>query len=130
KKLVRAATDITGFGFLGHLANLCRASKVSAEIFADRVPVISAEIFRLIACDCVPGGTRDNSKAAAKFSNLGSTSTAERTLLADAQTSGGLLLSVRKSQLPQVLRVLKKHRTPCAAVVGRITPRKANLICT
>ena len=130
KKLVRAATDITGFGFLGHLANLCRASKVSSEIFANHVPAISAEIFRLIARDCIPGGTRDNSKAAAKISNLKSTSTAERTLLADAQTSGGLLLSVRESQLPQVLRVLKKYRTPCAAVVGRITRRKANLICT
>src|SRR5205814_3252453 len=55
KKLVRAATDVTGFGLIGHLANLCRASKVSAEIFSDRVPAISDEIFELIDRDCIPG---------------------------------------------------------------------------
>src|SRR5438270_8759307 len=53
KKLVRAATDITGFGLLGHLANMCRASKVSAEIFVERVPVISDEIFELIKRGCI-----------------------------------------------------------------------------
>jgi selenide,water dikinase len=130
KKLICAATDVTGFGLLGHLANMCRASKVSAEIFVDRVPAISAEISRLIARDCIPGGTRDNLKTAAKTSDLRSTSTAERTLLADAQTSGGLLLSIRESHLSHVLRILKKRRTPSAAVIGRITRRKANLICT
>ncbi len=62
KRLVRAATDVTGFGLLGHLANMCRASKVSAEIFTERVPAISDEISTLIARDCIPGGTRDNLK--------------------------------------------------------------------
>lgn len=129
RKLVRAATDVTGFGLLGHLANMCRASKVSAEIFPERIPAISDEIFDLIKRDCIPGGTRDNLKTATKIADLRSTSPAERILLADAQTSGGLLLSVRKSQLPKVLRILKKARTPCAAVIGRITRRRARLIC-
>src|SRR5437588_1496583 len=53
----RAATDITGFGLLGHLANMCRASKVSAEISPDCTPAISDEIFELIKRDCIPGGT-------------------------------------------------------------------------
>ena len=130
KRLVRAATDITGFGLLGHLANMCRASKVSAEIFPDRVPVISDEIFELIERDCIPGGTRDNLQAARPTTDLRSASLAQRTLLTDAQTSGGLLLCVRKSALPKVLRVLKKSRTPCAAVIGRITRRHKPLICT
>ncbi len=130
RKLVCAATDITGFGLLGHLSNMCRASKVSAEIFPDRIPPISAEIFKLIEGGCVPGGSRDNLKEAAKTSDLRSASLPQRILLTDAQTSGGLLLSVRESQLPNVIRLLEKARTPCAAVIGRITRRKAKLICT
>jgi selenide,water dikinase len=130
KQLVRAATDVTGFGLLGHLANMCRASEVSAEIFPERVPAISDEIFELIDRDCIPGGTRDNLKAASRQADLKGASSLRRTLLTDAQTNGGLLLSVRESQLSSVLRILKKARTPCSVVVGRIIRRKAKLICT
>jgi selenide,water dikinase len=130
KKLVRAATDITGFGLLGHLANMCRASKVSAEIYPDNVPAISEDIFDLIKRDCVPGGTRDNLKAARTTTDLGSASPTQRTLLTDAQTSGGLLLCVPDRSLKKVLAVLKKHRAPCAAVIGRIVRRRNKLICT
>jgi selenide,water dikinase len=129
KRYVRAATDITGFGLLGHLANMCRASKVSAEIFPDRVPAITDEIFKLIKRDCIPGGTRDNLKAATNTADLKSVSPVQRAFLADAQTSGGLLLCVAESALPKVLRVLKKARTPCAAVIGRMTRRRKKLIC-
>src|SRR5213593_58429 len=73
RNLVRAATDITGFGLLGHLANMCRASKVSAEISPDCAPAISDEIFELIKRDCIPGGTRDNLKAARQTADLKST---------------------------------------------------------
>jgi selenide,water dikinase len=130
KRLVRAATDVTGFGLLGHLSNMCRASKVSAEIFPDRVPAISDEIFKLIERDCIPGGTRDNLKAARATTDLKSTAPVRRTLLADAQTSGGLLLCVAESRLSNVFRVLRTSRTPCAAVIGRITRRRKHLICT
>jgi selenide, water dikinase len=129
KCLVRAATDITGFGLLGHLANMCHASKVSAEISPDRAPAISDEIFELIKHNCIPGGTRDNMKAARETADLKSTSSVQRVFLADAQTSGGLLLCVPESRLSKVLRVLKKARTPCAAVIGRITRRRKHLIC-
>jgi selenide,water dikinase len=130
KKLVRAATDITGFGLLGHLANMCRASSVSAEIFKEHIPAISSEIFDLIDHECVPGGTRDNLKAARETTDLRSVSQSQRILLADAQTSGGLLLCVRESSLPKVHRVLARLRTPSAAVIGRIMRRRKHLICT
>ena len=130
KKLVRAATDITGFGLLGHLANMCRASKVSAEIFPDRVPAISDEIFELIERDCIPGGTRDNLKAARQTSDVKSSSPVQRILFADAQTSGGLLLCVPERSLQKVSAMLKKYRTACAAVIGRTTRRRKHLICT
>ena len=130
RKLVRAATDITGFGLLGHLANMCRASKVSAEIFPKRVPVISDEIFELIERDSIPGGTYDNLKAAAKNTDLRSATRIERILLADAQTSGGLLLCVSESRFAKVAQALKAARTPCGAIIGRITRRRTKLICT
>ena len=130
KNLVRAATDITGFGLLGHLSNICRASKVSAEIFPERVPAIGDEIFDLIDAECIPGGTRDNLKAAARTTDLKSISPIQRTLLADAQTSGGLLLCVPERSLKRVFAILRKYRTPCAAVIGQITRRKAKLLCT
>jgi selenide,water dikinase len=130
KKLVRAATDITGFGLLGHLTNICRASRVSAEILIDRVPAISAEIFELIDRGCVPGGTRDNLKASREIMDLKSASQSQRILLADAQTSGGLLICVPGRSLEKVQGVLKKYRTPCAAVIGRIVNRRKKMICT
>jgi len=130
RKVVRTATDITGFGLLGHLANLCRASKVSAEIFHDRVPVISEEIFDLIESDCIPGGTLDNLKAAVKTTDFQSASQTQRAFLADAQTSGGLLLCVPERSLKKVSAVLRKYRTPSAAVVGQIVRRRTKLICT
>ena len=132
KQLIRAATDITGFGLLGHLTNMCRASKVSAEIFVDQVPPISTEILELIRQrpDCIPGGTRDNLKAARQTADFNATSVTHQTLLADAQTSGGLLLCVSKARLPKVFQVLRKYRTPCAIVIGRILERRTKLICT
>ena len=129
KRLVRAAIDITGYGLVGHLASMCRASKVSAIVDPTRVPRISNEIVDLIARDCVPGGTRDNLKLARRNVDWQTTPQPLRVLLADAQTSGGLLLCVAEPLLAKVLRVLKKAQTPCAAVVGKIVRRHTSLIC-
>src|SRR5437899_12429068 len=59
-RLVRAATDITGYGLIGHLVSLCRASRVSADINPAAVPMISNEIGELIDLGCVPEGSRQN----------------------------------------------------------------------
>ena len=128
-KLIRAAVDITGFGLLGHLASMCRASGVSAEIFADRVPAIAAEVFDLIARDCIPGGSRDNFEPANKFVDWNKTPPLERILLSDAQTSGGLLMAVDPGESKKVLALLRRHRTPCVALIGKIVPRRKRLIC-
>ena len=114
--LVRAATDITGFGLLGHLASMCRASGVSAEIIAGDVPAISQEIFDLIRRDCVPGGTAQNLKTAKPDLEWNKTPIARRVLIADAQTSGGLLLCVSARHLDEVLRRVGQEAT----IVGRI----------
>jgi selenide,water dikinase len=122
--LVRAATDITGFGLLGHLASMCRASGVSAEIEIDAVPAISEEIFRLIARDCIPGGTRQNLKTGGSFVEWSAAPSAQKLLLADAQTSGGLLLAVSPKRLSAVSRILKNR----GIVIGKIIPRIDALI--
>jgi len=118
--LVCGGTDVTGFGLLGHLGSMCRASGVGAEIDARRVPLISQGVFRLIAKDCIPGGSRENLNTANELTAWNGVTEAQKVLLADAQTSGGLLLSVSPHFLDDVLKVLKKCRAPCAAIVGRI----------
>ena len=119
--LVRGATDVTGFGLLGHLASMCRASGVAAEIDAGSVPVLDREVLELIRSGCVPGGTKTNLEAAGEVAEFAEGVTPERRLLlADAQTSGGLLLCVPERKRERVLAMLKAERVLCAAVVGRI----------
>ena len=129
--LVRAATDITGYGLLGHLVSLCRASGVSADIDPNAVPMISDEIGDLIDLGSVPEGTRQNLYATTVVADWRNTDERHKILLTDAQTSGGLLLCVAEAKLEKVLKLLRQARTPCAAVVGRIAPRRRRrpLIC-
>ena len=118
--LVKAAVDITGFGLLGHLAAMCRSSHVGAEIIAREVPVIGKGVSDLIAAGCIPGGSRDNFAYASGFAEWNGVSEAEKILLTDAQTSGGLLLCIPQQRLQLVLTLLKRLKTPCACVIGRI----------
>jgi len=131
-RLVRAATDVTGYGLMGHLISLCRASRVSADVDPTAVPMISNEIGDLIEQGCVPEGSRQNLYATTVLVDWQSTDETRRILLTDAQTSGGLLLCVAKARLEKVLNILRKTRTPCAAVIGKIVPRRRRrpLICT
>src|SRR5205085_8875706 len=89
--LVKGGTDVTGFGLLGHLGSLCRASGVGAELRASAAPVISKEVWDLVAKDCIPGGSRENLTTAESVTRWVGVPAALRCLLADAQTSGGLL---------------------------------------
>src|SRR5437867_2573333 len=90
--LVKGATDVTGYGLLGHLGSMCRASGVGAQLAAGRLPLISDEVFVLVAKDCIPGGSRENLRTASEFTKWDGVSNARKILAADAQTSGGLLL--------------------------------------
>ena len=131
RDLVRAATDITGYGLIGHLVSLCRASGVSADIDPNAVPMISDEISDLIELGSVPEGSRQNLYATTVVVDWRNTDDARRILLTDAQTSGGLLLCIAEAKLEKMLKLLRQARTPCAAVIGRIVPRRPRrpLIC-
>ena len=130
-RLVRAATDVTGYGLMGHLISLCRASGVSAEVDPNAVPMVGDEIADLIEQGCVPGGSRENLVATTVAVDWGNADDSQRILLTDAQTSGGLLLCVPDAKLDKVLGILRQRRTPSAAVVGRIAARRPRrpLIC-
>ncbi len=117
---VHAATDVTGFGLLGHLHNLLRASKVGATLDARAVPVFD-RVRELAGRGAVPGGTERNLAAAEAYTTWEEgVSPIERTMLADAQTSGGLLIAVAPEGL-EGLRAALTRRHARSAVVGEVT---------
>ncbi|MGH7721788.1 MAG: selenide, water dikinase SelD [Candidatus Dormibacteria bacterium] len=112
---VRCATDVTGFGLLGHLFKLARASNVTAIIDADSVPYLEGAR-EALADGFVSGGTRRNLAwvdAHVEWRGRAATAESERLLLADAQTSGGLLIA---GQLDR------------AQVIGELVPRREHSI--
>jgi selenide, water dikinase len=117
---VHAATDVTGFGLLGHLREMCVASGVAAVIDAATVPVI-AGVRDLIARGMVAGGTTRNHAFVAPDVDFGDHPEAEQLLLADAQTSGGLLLAVPPSRTEALVAALQRNGTRAAAPIGHVT---------
>jgi selenide,water dikinase len=117
---VHAATDVTGFGLLGHLRELAAASAVGVDLSASAVPVI-AGVRDLLAAGMVAGGTRRNHASAAASVDFGGLAESEQLLLADAQTSGGLLLSVAPERTGALVDALARRGTLAAAVIGTTT---------
>jgi selenide,water dikinase len=116
---VRAATDVTGFGLLGHLRELCVASGVGAELDARAVPVIDG-VRELLAAGMVAGGTLRNHAFVAPEVDYGPLPETEQLLLADAQTSGGLLLAVAPERAQGLLDACAARGTLVAAAVGTL----------
>ncbi|MFZ5780431.1 MAG: selenide, water dikinase SelD [Pseudomonadota bacterium] len=121
-----AATDITGFGLLGHLGNMLRASSsaagtpIGARLSYAAVPVFD-RVTGFLKEGLCPGGTRRNLDYAAPHARFAdSLSEAQRLLLADAQTSGGLLIAVAPDKVDALVADLKRRGTPAAAVIGSI----------
>lgn len=119
--LCRSATDVTGFGLLGHLGNICKTSKVRAVVNSSMVPVIAPEVLDWIDAGCVPGGTNANLEVAETFTTFAdNVSERIKYLLADAQTSGGLLLCVSPAHLENVLNILRDHDSLSSSIIGEI----------
>jgi selenide,water dikinase len=116
---VSAATDVTGFGLLGHLTNILEASKVAAEIAFDSVPILP-HTRNLASRGVIPGGTQRNLAAADRVEWASELTLSDRYLCVDAQTSGGLLLVVPPEHEATLLAALIEEKTPAAAVIGRI----------
>jgi selenide,water dikinase len=116
---VHALTDITGFGLLGHLRNMTSASKVSAEVWLDAVPVLPAAR-EYVAAGIAPGGTHSNWRFLADWVVYDAALTKEdQLLLCDAQTSGGLLASLPAAQASGLVEALKKKGI-AGSIIGAI----------
>jgi selenide,water dikinase len=122
---VRACTDVTGFGLLGHLGRMLAASGVGAEIDAAAVPLLPGAR-TLVDAGHVPGGTKRNMDAALPSADFDDADGATRILLCDAQTSGGLLAACEAGVVDRVLAGLGDE--PAAAVIGRIVEGPAGRI--
>jgi selenide,water dikinase len=124
---VEAATDVTGFGLLGHLHRMLRASGVAGEVDAARVPFLP-DAAELAAAGFVSGGTRNNEAFLGEHVELeAGLPPVVATLLHDAQTSGGLLLSVAPDRLGGLVTDLRERGIE-PAVVGRVLEGPAGRI--
>ncbi len=115
---VHACTDITGFGLLGHLRNIARASQCLANVRLASVPVIEAA-WTYVREEIAPGGTHANWR----FLNdcvdyAAEIDKASQLVLCDAQTSGGLLIAVAPGDADKLVAELRARSTPCAAIIG------------
>jgi selenide,water dikinase len=112
-----AATDVTGFGLLGHLHGMLRASGLAATVDASAVPFLPGTR-ELAEAGMVPNGSRSNLGFVDPHTDWGELSEAERLMLADAQTSGGLLIAATEGCFGQ-LRLALEERGVMAAEIGQ-----------
>jgi selenide,water dikinase len=126
---VHAMTDVTGFGLLGHLTEMCEGSRVSATIYLASVPLICPDLAEYISEKAIPGGTHRNwasyghkiSVAPQLEDHL------TKTLLADPQTSGGLLFSVAHDRAKEIQQWLKEEHI-MASIIGHASSQKEKFV--
>ena len=117
---VHAATDVTGFGLLGHLRNVTAASGCVGRISARAVPVLEAAA-AYVREGIAPGGTLANKRFLDDWVSYDAdVDEASRILLCDAQTSGGLLIACAPDRAEALVHELNARKTPCAAIVGTL----------
>src|SRR5256886_2101785 len=117
---VHAATDVTGFGLLGHLRTLLEASGVAAEVTAAAVPLLP-RAREAAERGAIPGGTTRNVEGVADaVTYADGVDGTTRLLLADAQPSGGLLIAVAPERADTLVAALGREGTLAAAVIGRV----------
>jgi cysteine desulfurase NifS/selenium donor protein len=116
-----ACTDVTGFGLLGHLREMCAAAGLDAEIDPAVVPVLDG-VAELAAADVVPGGTLDNLEHVSPWVDWSpGVSRVQRLILADAQTSGGLLIAVAPGEAERLIDELGRRGVQAASAIAKFT---------
>lgn len=117
---VHACTDITGFGLLGHIAEMIEDLEMGIEIYAERVPIIP-EALEFAAMGLVPGGGYKNREFRERMVDF--SSSLDKTfqdILFDPQTSGGLLICVAREAAPELLRQLEKNLPHPVGLIGQV----------
>ena len=121
---VHAMTDVTGFGLLGHLVEMCEGSGLQAQLDAAAIPMLSGERLRHYhGLGCVPGGSKRN--WASYGHHVEDVVGFERDLMCDPQTSGGLLVSVAPAAAPELEAVLEQAQLPSGSIGAMIGQERA-----
>jgi len=121
---VTAVTDVTGFGLLGHLAEMVEGSGIGAVVRFEDVPLLP-KVREYLAMECVPGGTRRNFQSYGH--KIGPMTPEQQDILCDAQTSGGLLCAVRKEAVSDFLALAEAEGLALKSI-GKTVARGENLI--
>jgi selenide,water dikinase len=114
---VHALTDVTGFGLLGHLISICHASHVGARVAFDALP-LHPGVLELAKAGCITGASSRNWASYGEDVVLDGIDEAQRSLLTDPQTSGGLLVACAPDTVPSVLRTFREQGFERATVIG------------
>lgn len=118
---VNAGTDVTGYGLLGHLGEMLRLGNVGARLDWGALPWLG-HVEKMATAGAIPAGSRKNLLAANEFTTFAdSISAMQRIMIADAQTSGGLLIAVAPEKAGDLVERLRAAGTPAGAVIGEIT---------
>ena len=128
---VHAMTDVTGFGLLGHLVEMADGSNLSAELWMEKVPLATPSLDDYLAGKSVPGGTHRNWDSYGHRITVRDEQVADRAklLLADPQTSGGLLVAVGEGGLNRFHQVMANQGLQDFALpIGRIIPKKETAV--
>ncbi|MCB0333222.1 MAG: selenide, water dikinase SelD [Bdellovibrionales bacterium] len=126
--VVHACTDVTGFGLLGHLLEMMKGSEVSARISLGNIHFLTSAR-ELAEYGHIPGGSRNNLEYVKPFVSFSpDLSPLDQLLLADAQTSGGLLLSVPEDQSQELLTQLQQELAFGAAIIGKVEEKQERFI--
>ncbi|MDB2550208.1 selenide, water dikinase SelD, partial [Porticoccaceae bacterium] len=120
---VTAITDVTGFGLLGHLLEICQGSGVSASVQLSAVPLLDPAIIDYLNLGCVPGGSGRNWESIG--GSVTGTDLQSQTLLCDPQTSGGLLLAV-EPESAQLVTDLLRDAGCCDQPIGELSQTLGN----
>lgn len=123
---VHAMTDVTGFGLLGHLLEICRGAQISAKVSVSNIPVLP-QVQALAAAGCVTGASARNFAAYGHDVILNSTDSVTQALLTDPQTSGGLLIACAKESVDEVLALLHSNHFAEATVIGEMIEGPAQI---
>lgn len=125
---VHACTDVTGFGLLGHLTEMLLASDVSAQVFLNKIPLISG-VKKFVQAGAVPAGTHNNYRFLRdKVSWEKGYTQEEIMILCDAQTAGGLLIAVPEEKADRLQTALVEKGCLAAAEIGIITKKREKVI--
>ena len=114
---VTAMTDVTGFGLLGHLLEICQGSQVAAGLYYDQIPLLDPVVETYRQMGCVPGGGGRNYESYGKY--ISKLTEQQRHILCDPQTSGGLLVAVEPDSINAFLNI-----APDAHEIGKLMPKE------